>query len=146
MSRVVNPKIIYAGGGVVIAALLIAVIVLATATPKPAYRMAQGSIPHNMRMARENAITHNMHMAQMEHQKAIANQHRTPPVRLNMAPAHAPPPPPLPSVREQHNMNVRFGHSREPLRNMMASDNEGAHLSTAIWNRESLIRKHKVIS
>lgn len=125
----VKPKIIYAFGSVVIAGLLIAVIVMAIAPPKPAYGIR---IPHNMRMA------------QME--RAIANQHRTPPVRLNMAPAHAPPPPPLPSVREQHNMNVRFGHSREPLRNMMASDNEGAHLSTAIWNRESLIRKHKVIS
>ena len=107
---------------------------MAMAGPKPAYGMSHG----------EGAIPHNMRMGQMEHQRAI-NYRAPPAVRLNIAPAHASPPP-LPSVREQHNMNVRFGHSREPLRNMMASDNEGAHLSAAIWNRESLIRKHKVIS
>jgi hypothetical protein len=92
-------------------------------------------------MARQNmqdAIAHHRRL-NMQQQPVVRRQ----PVRLNTASIHTEP---LPPVREQHNFNVRFGQSREPLRNMMASDNEGAHLSSAIWNRESLIRKHKVIS
>jgi len=136
----VKPSYIYAGLAVaVIVALSIALIVVtATATPAAALR---GAIPHNQRMARQNmqdAIAHHRRL-NMQQQLPIRPQ----PVRLNTASIHNEP---LPPVREQHNFNVRFGQSREPLRNMMASDNEGAHLSAAIWNRESLIRKHKVIS
>jgi hypothetical protein len=145
----VKPAYIYAGVAVaVIVALSIALIVVtATATPAAALR---GAIPHNQRMARQNmqdAIAHHRRLNMQQHQPVMQHQHqpvrRPQPVRLNTASIHTEP---LPPVREQHNFNVRFGQSREPLRNMMASDNEGAHLSSAIWNRESLIRKHKVIS
>lgn len=106
-------------------------LVLATKKPAPALR----NMPHRMAM--------NQEMAQQNMQNAIAHHRRLNATQLNMASVKTEP---IPPVREQHNFNVRFGQSREPLRNMMASDNEGAHLSSAIWNRESLIRKHKVIS
>lgn len=103
----------------VIIGLTVGLVLATSKKPSPALSGANQRMYHHQRMAQ-------------------------PPVRLNTAPVHTPEP--LPPVREQHNFNVRFGQSREPLRNMMASDNEGAHLSAAIWNRESLIRKHKVIS
>lgn len=139
----VKPEYIYGGVAVaVIVGLSIALIVVTasstTATPAAALR----AIPHNQRMARQNmqdAIAHHRRLNMQQQQPVVRQQ----PVRLNTASIHTEP---LPPVREQHNFNVRFGQSREPLRNMMASDNEGAHLSSAIWNRESLIRKHKVIS
>lgn len=138
----VKPAYIFGGVAVaIIVGLSIALIVASSTTATPA--AALRAIPHNQRMARRNmqdAIAHHRRLNMQQQQPVIRQQ----PVRLNTAPVHTPEP--LPPVREQHNFNVRFGQSREPLRNMMASDNEGAHLSAAIWNRESLIRKHKVIS
>jgi len=117
-------------------------LVLATKKPSPEEMLRElRGMPQNKHMAQQN-----MQNAIAHHRRLNATQPpRPPPVRLNMASVHTAAEP-IPPVREQHNFNVRFGQSREPLRNMMASDNEGAHLSSAIWNRESLIRKHKVIS
>lgn len=145
----VKPAYIFGGVAVaIIVGLSIALIVASSTTATPA--AALRAIPHNQRMARQNmqdAIAHhrrlNMQQQHVQHQHQLPVR-RPQPVRLNTASIHTSEP--LPPVREQHNFNVRFGQSREPLRNMMASDNEGAHLSAAIWNRESLIRKHKVIS
>jgi hypothetical protein len=159
----VKPAYIYAGVAIfLIVGLSIALIVVAASSSSSA--AALKAIPHNKRMAdkhMQDAIAHhrrlNMHQHQpvirpiLKQQQPVMHQHVAPrqpvikPVRLNTAPIHSKPEE-IPPVREQHNFNVRFGQSREPLRNMMASDNEGAHLSSAIWNRESLIRQHKVIS
>ena len=118
---------------VVIVGLTVA-LVLMSVNKKPAAPALSAAIPHNQRMAQQN-----MQNAVAQHRRLNAQA----PVRLNTASVHTEA---IPPVREQHNFNVRFGQSREPLRNMMASDNEGAHLSAAIWSRESLIRQHKVIS